>query len=240
MMANAFSTSTTVTLLFTGWTTRTPAQYFGALAFLFFLTLLNRFLGAWRFQLGRVWADQAARARLERNVQKNERQRDKLHNDKLPSLRKVIGLRIGDSRKPDDEELTPLSPDIDRRSLSRIDTKTGVQIEVVPSSPMSQRYQHQGMSENYPLEFQGHAHTPGLGHSRNASTDTVVTKTARMNMADTELANLAVPVAQTIPGPRWTKYFGGGRWRASNPWRVKIDVPRALLEFVRTGIGYVL
>jgi hypothetical protein len=67
MMSNTFDTSTTVTLLFSGWTTRNPLQYFSALAFLFALTLLNRFLGAWRAQLSKVWANQAARARLERS-----------------------------------------------------------------------------------------------------------------------------------------------------------------------------
>jgi hypothetical protein len=43
-----------------------------------------------------------------------------------------------------------------------------------------------------------------------------------------------------VPGPRWTRFFGGGRWVAINPWRSKIDVPRAMLEFARAGIGYIL
>jgi hypothetical protein len=29
-------------------------------------------------------------------------------------------------------------------------------------------------------------------------------------------------------------------WRASNPWTFKIDGPRALMEFVRALIGYIL
>jgi hypothetical protein len=83
-MLNTFSTSTTVTLFFTDWTTDTPAKYFGTLVFIFFITLLNRLLGAWRSQLGRVWADKAAIARLEqlrrsrikRRNQRRQEQRD--------------------------------------------------------------------------------------------------------------------------------------------------------------------
>lgn len=39
--------------------------------------------------------------------------------------------------------------------------------------------------------------------------------------------------------PEWTATLGS-RWRASNPWRFKIDLPRAVLEGVRAVVGYVL
>lgn len=39
--------------------------------------------------------------------------------------------------------------------------------------------------------------------------------------------------------PKWTSIFGN-RWRASNPWRFGIDLPRALLEGLRAFVGYLL
>jgi hypothetical protein len=62
-MMSTFSTSTNVTLFFSDWTTDTPAKYFGTLVFLFVVTLFNRFLGAWRSQLGHKWANDSAEAR---------------------------------------------------------------------------------------------------------------------------------------------------------------------------------
>ncbi|KAB2575362.1 hypothetical protein DBV05_g6055 [Lasiodiplodia theobromae] len=53
-MAMTFSSSTTVTLLFPGWTTTTPAAYAGALVLLFALSVFHRFLGAVRAQLERT------------------------------------------------------------------------------------------------------------------------------------------------------------------------------------------
>lgn len=53
-MAMTFSSSTTVTLLFAGCTTTTPAAYAGALLLLFALSVFHRFLGAVRAQLERT------------------------------------------------------------------------------------------------------------------------------------------------------------------------------------------
>ncbi|KAK0653784.1 hypothetical protein DIS24_g5760 [Lasiodiplodia hormozganensis] len=53
-MAMTFSSSTTVTLLFAGCTTTTPAAYAGALLLLFALSVFHRFLGAVRTQLERT------------------------------------------------------------------------------------------------------------------------------------------------------------------------------------------
>jgi hypothetical protein len=44
---------------------------------------------------------------------------------------------------------------------------------------------------------------------------------------------------QPLLAPKWTKMFGN-RWRASNPWRFGIDLPRALLEGLRAFVGYLL
>jgi hypothetical protein len=58
-MSTIFSTNTRVTLFFTEWTTTTIAGYLATIACLFFLTLLNRFLSALRFQTERAWLAQA-------------------------------------------------------------------------------------------------------------------------------------------------------------------------------------
>ena len=58
-MSTIFSTDTRVTLFFTEWTTTTIAAYVATIICLFFLTLLNRFLGALKFQTERAWLDQA-------------------------------------------------------------------------------------------------------------------------------------------------------------------------------------
>ena len=57
-MSTTFSTGTRVTLFFTEWTTTTIAAYVATVICLFFLTLLNRFLGALKFQTERAWLDQ--------------------------------------------------------------------------------------------------------------------------------------------------------------------------------------
>jgi hypothetical protein len=54
-MASTFSASTKVTILFTGWTTSTPTRYILTLILLFLLAVLNRFLGALKFQLEQSW-----------------------------------------------------------------------------------------------------------------------------------------------------------------------------------------
>ncbi|KAJ5571138.1 Ctr copper transporter [Penicillium sp. DV-2018c] len=55
-MPAVFSTSTKITILFTGWTTTTIPQYLLTLTFLFILAILNRFLGALKYQLEQSWS----------------------------------------------------------------------------------------------------------------------------------------------------------------------------------------
>ncbi|KXG54157.1 Ctr copper transporter [Penicillium griseofulvum] len=55
-MPAVFSTSTQITILFTGWTTSTTTQYVFTLTFLFLLAIFNRFLGALKFQLEKSWS----------------------------------------------------------------------------------------------------------------------------------------------------------------------------------------
>jgi len=57
-MTSTFSTGTRVTLWFTGWTTTTTTTYVLAIFLLFFLGILNRFLGALKSQLEKRWNTQ--------------------------------------------------------------------------------------------------------------------------------------------------------------------------------------
>ncbi|KAL3448152.1 Ctr copper transporter [Aspergillus insuetus] len=50
-MSSTFTTSTTMTIFFSSWTTTSPFTYTATLIFLFLLAFLNRFLTALRFQL---------------------------------------------------------------------------------------------------------------------------------------------------------------------------------------------
>lgn len=115
MATMTFSTSTNVTLFFSDWRTNTPAKYLGTLIFIFVVTLLNRFLGAWRNQLGHQWANQAAIARVEqrrlrrkrRRRQRQKEQRDYRRNQPAPEP--TIGNHLS---LPEDgkDEWQPLSP----------------------------------------------------------------------------------------------------------------------------------
>jgi hypothetical protein len=178
-MATTFSTSTEVTLLFSGWTTNTPAKYFGTLIFVFAVTLLNRFLGAWRSQLSRKWADQAARARVEQMHRRRAKELTRQQQGR-GGHRKTVSLT--DKLDPDAKE-----------------------VEMQPLSP------------------------------RPASDESCHTE---RSSSDEELA-MEKLVQQVLWAPKWTKVFGN-RWRASNPWRFGIDLPRALLEGLRAFVGYLL
>ncbi|KAJ4352241.1 uncharacterized protein N0V89_007588 [Didymosphaeria variabile] len=160
-MMGTFSTSTKVTLFFSDWTTDTPAKYFGTLIFLFIVTLLNRFLGAWRSQLGHKWANDAADAR--RKVEQRREYKRSLNRAKFE---RESSDTCYDGEEESSTEQAPLSP--------------------------------------YP---------PGT---------------------DIEAGG-----KKRAWSPKWMAVFGG-RWRAGNPWRVNIDVPRALLEGIRALIGYLL
>ncbi|KAF2664576.1 hypothetical protein BT63DRAFT_429340 [Microthyrium microscopicum] len=185
-MSNTFSTSTKVTLFVTDWTTDTPEKYFGTLVALFVITLLNRFLGAWRSQLGRVWADKAAIARQEQLHRRRAKRRAKrakqrhFRREDKPKLDITTDSCHSSRSEEWQAESEPLSPrDIEK--IEEYDSDSG--------------------------------------------------------MSDAELAmekHVVVPLA-----PAWMSVFGG-RWRAGNPWRFSIDVPRACLEGLRGFIGYLL
>jgi len=161
-MMGTFSTSTKVTLFFSDWTTDTPAKYFGTLIFLFIVTLLNRFLGAWRSQLGHKWANDAADAR-----RKVKQRREYKRTFTMAKLERQSSDMCYDGEGEDSStERAPLSP-----------FPPGTDVEA--------------------------------GEKKRSGT------------------------------PKWMAVFGG-RWRAGNPWRVNIDVPRALLEGTRALIGYLL
>ncbi|KAF2437525.1 hypothetical protein P171DRAFT_437612 [Karstenula rhodostoma CBS 690.94] len=161
-MMGTFSTSTRVTLFFSDWTTDTPAKYFGTLIFIFVVTLLNRFLGAWRSQLGHKWANDAADAR--RKVEQRRAYKLALNRAKLERQSSETCFEGGG--EDSSTEKAPLSP--------------------------------------YP---------PGIDVEANGR--------------------------KRSGTPKWMAVFGG-RWRAGNPWRVSIDVPRAMLEGIRALIGYIL
>ncbi|KAL1597729.1 hypothetical protein SLS60_008215 [Paraconiothyrium brasiliense] len=161
-MTGTFSTSTKVTLFFSDWTTDTPAKYFGTLIFLFIVTLLNRFLGAWRSQLGHKWANDAADAR--RKVEQRREYKRALDSAKLE--RQSSGTCYDGEGDDSSTEQAPLSP-----------YPSGTDIET--------------------------------GEKKRSGS------------------------------PKWMAMFGG-RWSAGNPWRINIDVPRALLEGIRALIGYLL
>ncbi|CAG8390098.1 unnamed protein product [Penicillium salamii] len=58
-----FSTDTKITIFFPGWTTSSTTQYILTLVFLFILAILNRFLGAFRFQLEQAWSHRESHLR---------------------------------------------------------------------------------------------------------------------------------------------------------------------------------
>lgn len=105
-MMGTFSTSTTVTLFFSNWTTDTPAKYFGTLVFLFAVTLLNRFLGAWRSQLGHKWAHDAADAR--RDVEQRRAYKRALHKTNIE--RRSSETCFDEEGEDATTENAPLSP----------------------------------------------------------------------------------------------------------------------------------
>lgn len=63
-MLTIFSTNTYVTLFFIGWTTTTVASYIATIIGLFLLAVLNRFLGAVKFQTERAWLEQAQKRNI--------------------------------------------------------------------------------------------------------------------------------------------------------------------------------
>lgn len=63
-MSTIFSTGTHVTLFFKGWTTTTVSSYIATIITIFLLAVLNRFLGAVKFQAERAWLEQARQTNM--------------------------------------------------------------------------------------------------------------------------------------------------------------------------------
>ncbi|KIM98427.1 hypothetical protein OIDMADRAFT_20079 [Oidiodendron maius Zn] len=160
-MSTAFSTGTRVTLFFTEWTTTTIAAYVATIICLFFLTLLNRFLGALKFQTERAWLDQTQK----RN--------------------------------------TLLLPPGGRNTRPFFKAK---------SSPIPPYMIRENDSECDPL-------------------------TVQMNG---ESANVWSPKEQGPVSRRMTLRWMLGDWQPSGRWNIKKDGLRAILEFTRAFIGYIL
>lgn len=109
-MPSTFSSSTRVTLWFATWTTTTPATYFLAIAFLFFLGILNRFLGALKGQLDRKWQKQhASTAAFAASGEKPSSSGIRNHTRQWNRALRPQPVRL---EEPDGQEAQPLSPAI--------------------------------------------------------------------------------------------------------------------------------
>ncbi|KAH8429124.1 putative copper transporter crmD [Aspergillus melleus] len=124
-MPTVFTTSTQVTILFTGWTTTSIPSYVLTLLFLFLLAILNRFLTAWKSQLERSWKN-------------DNRQPSPTHTVTLSAVPRRAGSRIAKERLsplprymrideeerldhfPQEHENTEESDDATASSLSRL------------------------------------------------------------------------------------------------------------------------
>lgn len=110
-MPAVFSTSTEITILFTGWTTSTTTQYVCTLTFLFLLAIFNRFLGALKFQLERSWSQHTSPPTLllaPVNARQNIR---KAKLSPLPDYMRIHG-------DEDEEETLPVPNNNETRSTS--------------------------------------------------------------------------------------------------------------------------
>ena len=114
MMASTFSSNTRVTLFFTAWKTSTPIAYVITLFFLFLLGILNRFLGAYKYQLEQQWRDEQERefedfvAHHKKHIHDEERSTTSIHTQ-----RKKWNRTVQPTPPRLDEENTetqPLSP----------------------------------------------------------------------------------------------------------------------------------
>jgi hypothetical protein len=108
-MASTFSASTKVTVLFTGWTTSTPTQYILTLLLLFLLAILNRFLGALKFQLDQSWTQHnPVPPALKLTAIRSRRD---IHKAKLSPLPNYMRIHGGENE--DIEETLPVAYDDD-------------------------------------------------------------------------------------------------------------------------------
>jgi hypothetical protein len=107
-MSSTFSSSIRVTLWFTTWTTTTPATYFLTVLFLFFLGMLNRFLGALKSQLDRKWQKQhSSAATFAGSTEKPPSAGFRGHTRQWSRALRPQPVRL---EEPDGQETQPLSP----------------------------------------------------------------------------------------------------------------------------------
>jgi hypothetical protein len=113
-MASTFSSSTRVTLWFTTWTTTTPVSYFLTTVFLFTLSILDRFLGAFESQLERKWQDQQNlskhtffSASVEKPPKSDARSQARTHTRQWSRASRPQPVRL---EEPGGQETEPLSP----------------------------------------------------------------------------------------------------------------------------------
>jgi hypothetical protein len=161
-MSTIFSTGTHVTLFFKEWSTTTVSSYIATIICLFLLAVLNRFLGAVKFQTERAWLEQARKTNM------------------LPPLRIVRNSRLLFKAK-----LSPLPTSIARDDDLECDPLT---------SPTDG-------------ELGDEWCTPKEHNSQR----------------------------QCAPFRRIL-----GDWQPSARWSVKKDGLRAVMEFIRAFIGYIL
>lgn len=102
-MPAVFSTSTQITVLFTGWTTSTATQYIFTLVFLFLLAIFNRFLGALKFQVEQAWAHNVSTPRTVNLVPIHRRSIQKAKFSPLPAYMRL--------NRDDDPEISSMSID---------------------------------------------------------------------------------------------------------------------------------
>lgn len=103
-MPTVFSSSTEITILFTGWTTSTTTQYIFTLTFLFLLAIFNRFLGALKFQLEKSWSQHTSTPQTILLAPVNPRQ--SIRKAKLSPLPHY--MRVHGDEDPDEDTL-PIS-----------------------------------------------------------------------------------------------------------------------------------
>lgn len=142
MMASTFSSNTRVTLFFTAWETSTPVAYVVTLFFLFLLGILNRFLGAFKYQLEQRWRDEQERefedfvAHHKRHVHDEEKSTMSMYTQRKKWNRTVqpIPPRLDE----ENTETQPLSPPPEGQGLhGGAKGERGKQRSWRPSGPLS-------------------------------------------------------------------------------------------------------
>ncbi|KAJ5790819.1 uncharacterized protein N7518_007830 [Penicillium psychrosexuale] len=113
-MPAVFSTSTEITILFTGWTTSTTTQYVFTLTFLFLLAIFNRFLGALKSQLEKSWSQHTSPPPTVLLAPVNPR--ESIRKAKLSPLPNY--MRVHEDEDPDEENLPVSNNDNETQSTS--------------------------------------------------------------------------------------------------------------------------